>query len=247
MYSDLDVEVESSCFFSEAEIDQNLVDTTIRTQTVEWNNFISKVALKLNISSTERSRDPESKSYVADHLLVPRLKENNGLPLDGSVIRTQTVEWNNFISKVALKLNISSTERSRDQELKSYVADHLLVPRLKENNGLPLDGSVIRTLEEMNTEWQVRRRVRWFKTSDDQKYIVSKDHFDKFCFSFDLRTLRKELRLFLAVKTQGRVHTADLQADPQTLLTCALKSWIWVLGFCLDRSVTTLWFPLEEY
>ena len=84
--SDSDREVECSSLFSEAESNQNSVDTPARTHTVEWNNFISKVASKLDIPSTMRSRDSEFKSYITDHLLAPKVKENIGMPLDGSVI-----------------------------------------------------------------------------------------------------------------------------------------------------------------
>ena len=49
--SDSDREVKCNSLFSEAKFNQNLVDTTARMHTVEWNNFIRKVALNFNILS----------------------------------------------------------------------------------------------------------------------------------------------------------------------------------------------------
>ena len=102
----------------------------------------------------ERTQFRTEKKSVA--IFYPRQKSTR---IQWKTHRMYTIELNNFISKVASKLNIPSSPRNSDSELKSYVTDHVVASRLKENIDLPLDGSVTRALEEVDSEWQARGRV----------------------------------------------------------------------------------------
>ena len=46
---------------------------------------------------------------------------------------------------------------------------------------IPLDGSVLKTLYDVDEEWQTKKRVRTYKAADDMRYTVSSDHFSQYC------------------------------------------------------------------
>lgn len=83
---------------------------------------------------------------------------------------------------MASDLGILIKEKMGESEFKSYVAEHLLIPRETKQSGLPLEGSIVHILEEVDKEWQDKRKIRCFR-SHDQKYMAYEDHFKKFCTS----------------------------------------------------------------
>ncbi|XP_062618133.1 uncharacterized protein LOC134279736 [Saccostrea cucullata] len=93
---------------------------------------------------------------------------------------TSKVDWKCFVSRVATDLNIPIKEKAGETEYKSYVAEHLLMPREAKQGGLPLEGSIVHILEEVDKEWQDKGKIRCFRSHDDQKYVVEEDHFKKF-------------------------------------------------------------------
>jgi hypothetical protein len=93
------------------------------------------------------------------------------------------VGWKDFVSKVATDLNIPMQEKSGDSEYKSYIAEHLLTPKETKQCSLPLEGSVLHVLEDVDRGWQNKGRIRCFRSSDDQKYLVNEEHFKTFCTS----------------------------------------------------------------
>ena len=46
---------------------------------------------------------------------------------------------------------------------------------------IPLDGSVLKALHDVDEEWQTKKRVRTYKAADDMRYTVSSDHFSQYC------------------------------------------------------------------
>ena len=109
---------------------------------------------------------------VLDHDNVSSLSAEEGVA---------SVEWRNFVGKMAKELNISMEDEKEDQQFVSYVSERLVSSKPQEKHKLPLDGFAIQSLMEVDKEWQNKGRLRAFKANDDTKYSVSADHFSKFC------------------------------------------------------------------
>ncbi|XP_055999313.1 uncharacterized protein LOC125658470 [Ostrea edulis] len=63
---------------------------------------------------------------------------------------TSKVDWKGFVSRVASDLSIPMKEKIGDSEYKSYVAEHLLTPKEARQFSLPLEGSIVHALEELD-------------------------------------------------------------------------------------------------
>ena len=61
------------------------------------------------------------------------------------------------------------------------MSDRLMSTKGSSKFRLPLEGSAIHALLEVDKEWQSRGKVRTFKAKDDDRYAVSHEHFRKFC------------------------------------------------------------------
>ena len=86
------------------------------------------------------------------------------------------VGYTNLMCKVA-------SEKSQEVQYQS-VSDHLSCD--KQNNSssrcrLPLDGVVLNALNSVDKEFVNKGTLRTFKASDDEKFQISSDHFNKFC------------------------------------------------------------------
>ena len=44
-----------------------------------------------------------------------------------------------------------------------------------------MDGAIVSTLSEVDQEFQKRGSVKTYKSADDDRYLVRREHFDKFC------------------------------------------------------------------
>ena len=100
-------------------------------------------------------------------------------------IDTQSnVDFQKFINKVSRELHIDleSVSSSKTENFKSYVSDRLTSQTAKPpRSALPLDGFVLQTLAEVDNEFQKKGHIRTYRATDDDRYLVSSDHFDRFC------------------------------------------------------------------
>ncbi|ESP01361.1 hypothetical protein LOTGIDRAFT_157537 [Lottia gigantea] len=91
-------------------------------------------------------------------------------------------DWDSFVRKMALVLNIDCGECQKGEEHKSYITGRLLDTSHTKSARflLPLEGSVLDALHDVDAEVG-KRKVRIYKAADDSRYKVSTDHFKKFC------------------------------------------------------------------
>ena len=92
-----------------------------------------------------------------------------------------SVEWKNFVAKMSRELGISLEQEKTTNEFVSYVSDRLVSPKTSTKHKLPLEGSAIQSLMEVDKEWQSKGRIRSFKAHDDARYAISSEHFSQFC------------------------------------------------------------------
>ncbi|KAK3088220.1 hypothetical protein FSP39_016309 [Pinctada imbricata] len=92
-----------------------------------------------------------------------------------------SLEWRNFVGKMAKELNISLESEKDEEPFVSYVSERLMSSKPQEKHKLPLDGFAIQSLRGVDKEWQNKGRLRAFKANDDAKYSITADHFSKFC------------------------------------------------------------------
>ena len=90
--------------------------------------------------------------------------------------------WNEFVSKMATSLNITCENKTKQAE-KSYMKEHFLIKKETENIDLPLEGSIIQTLKDIDQEWIDNNRIRHFKYKESRKYSIFEEHFYNFCKS----------------------------------------------------------------
>ena len=92
-------------------------------------------------------------------------------------------DFQNFMKKVADQLHIDVEHIGSDtSEFKSYVSDRLVARSEKSTrSGLPMDGAILSALSEVDQEFQKRGSVKTYKSADDDRYLVTREHFDKFC------------------------------------------------------------------
>ena len=90
--------------------------------------------------------------------------------------------WNDFVRKMAACLNIPCEEKDNTEtEDKSYMSEHLLPSKEADTVNLPLEGSIIQALKEVDKEWTEKQRIRQFRSRDVKKYTVSESHYEAFC------------------------------------------------------------------
>ena len=82
---------------------------------------------------------------------------------------------------MATSLGITNNTTSSTVEVKSYMASHLLPTSEPAAIELPLDGSVIKKMKEVDSEWRNKQRVHSCKLRDMRKYTVTKDHCELYC------------------------------------------------------------------
>ena len=92
-------------------------------------------------------------------------------------------DFQNFMKKVADQLHIDVEHIASDtSEFKSYVSDRLVARSEKSTrSGLPMDGAILSALSEVDQEFKKRGSVKTYKSADDDRYLVTREHFDKFC------------------------------------------------------------------
>ena len=96
------------------------------------------------------------------------------------------MEFKAFMSKVASELGVPITSNKSDHQFQSFVSERLLSTKERQARdrlkcSIPLDGSVLKTLHDVDEEWQTKKRVRTYKAADDMRYTVSSDHFSQYC------------------------------------------------------------------
>ena len=90
-------------------------------------------------------------------------------------------DWNDFVLNMAAKLGIRCSNADKKDEEKSYMSSRLLPPKETEIVDIPLEGSIIRALKEVDNEWTTRQKVQCYTTKDRKKYSVTQDHLEAFC------------------------------------------------------------------
>ena len=149
-----------------------------------------------------RSNMPLQRDYIRvegqqlrnliDERLKSLLKSRDSLEFEENCLFTELSEsnsdnpstkgnWSDFVTKMATSLGIANRMTSSTVEEKSYMASHLLPTSEPAAIELPLDGSVIKKIKEVDNEWKNKQRVRYCKTSDIKKYTVTEDHGKLYC------------------------------------------------------------------
>ena len=89
--------------------------------------------------------------------------------------------WSDFVTKIATSPGITNNTTSFTGEEKSYMASLWLSTSEPVALELPLDGSVIKKMKEVDSKWRNKQRVSSYKLRDLKKYAVTEDHGDLYC------------------------------------------------------------------
>ncbi|KAJ8310224.1 hypothetical protein KUTeg_012089 [Tegillarca granosa] len=73
---------------------------------------------------------------------------------------------------MAQELGISLENEKANNEFASYISDRLKSSKEVVKLRLPMDGSTIQALLDVDKEWQTKGKIRAFKARDDSKYAV---------------------------------------------------------------------------
>ena len=84
-------------------------------------------------------------------------------------------EWESFINKVKAELGISEKD-VEEKSFTTYLSDRLMNTS-EIDHRLPLEGSILNTLHQVDKEWQTKGRLRAHEAVDDGRCTVSKDLF----------------------------------------------------------------------
>ena len=114
--------------------------------------------------------DVVSQADLDDSRSVCSLASNDG-----------TLDWKGFIAKLAAELNIPIESDKHEHEFASYISDRLKGSKEKTRIQLPMEGSTIQALMDVDKEWQSHGKIRSYRARDDDKFAVKADHFSKFC------------------------------------------------------------------
>ena len=95
--------------------------------------------------------------------------------------RNSRGSWSEFITKMATALGITNNMTPTTVEERSDMASLLLPTSEPGAMELPLDGSIIRTIKEVDKDWRNNQRVRFCNTRDFKKYAVTEDHCKLYC------------------------------------------------------------------
>ena len=112
--------------------------------------------IDLRLKSLLKSRD--SREDEEDCLFT----EQNESELGNQTSRN----WSEFIDKMAASLGITNSIAPATVEERSYMASHLLPTSDPAAMELPLDGSVIRTIKEVDKDWTNKQRVHYCNSKD---------------------------------------------------------------------------------
>ena len=100
-------------------------------------------------------------------------------------------DFQNFMKKVADQLHIDVEHIGSDtSEFKSYVSDRLVARSEKSTrfglpmdgailSGLPMDGAILSALSEVDQEFQKRGSMKTYKSADDDRYLVTREHVEE--------------------------------------------------------------------
>lgn len=140
-----------------------------------------------------------------------------------------------------------------ESEFRSYVAEHLLIPRETKQSGLPLEGSIVHILEDVDKEWQEKEKIRCFRSHDDQKYMVDEDHFKQFCTSPQLDENIEEgimssaesrsQKSAMPYKFNNKAFDStnnELKKNRHELKTIAKTNFIWLIDYYILRQNSIL-------
>ena len=193
---------------SDPEINQNFGEDALR-------RLIDERLRRMLSKDTQNTNFEESGEEECDSVFSWTGSET-AVPVQG---KDSLSEWRTFIAKVASTLNINCSESEELEEFKSYIAQHLLPPKEPERIEIPLDGSVIRTLKGVDSEWQANNSIRCFKRKDDQKFTVPRDHFERFCIPPNLDESIEEGVMASSNRQSARFSLSNKSAD-------ATNSWL---------------------
>ena len=131
----------------------------------------------------ERLKTILSGSQFADKIPIPDVRINPMEQNPGEDESKNPKEnWNDFVKKMSACLNIPCEEKDNTKAKdRSYVSEHLLPSKETDAVNLPLEGSIIQALKEVDKEWTENQRIRQFRNRDVKKYKVSESHYEAFC------------------------------------------------------------------
>ncbi|KAK3108869.1 hypothetical protein FSP39_017603 [Pinctada imbricata] len=129
-----------------------------------------------------RSQISDSRSHISDtrsHLSDTSLDQES---VAATSVKGHS-DFQKFMMKVANTLHIEAENITSDAtEYKSYVSNRLVSQSDKvSRSGLPIDGAILNALSEVDQEFQKKGSIKTYRTSDDDKYLVTREHFEKFC------------------------------------------------------------------
>ncbi|KAJ8320024.1 hypothetical protein KUTeg_001611 [Tegillarca granosa] len=164
-------------------------DSRVRSRMTELNEQDEDSSSRFNRFLNESSKasdildvtltDSDNNQFREDHESVSE-EEDSDITSRASSTENM-VEWKSFIHKMAQELGISLENEKANNEFASYISDRLKSSKEVVKLRLPMDGSTIQALLDVDKEWQTKAKIRAFKARDDSKYAVMSDHFDKFC------------------------------------------------------------------
>lgn len=73
----------------------------------------------------------------------------------------------------------SYKEKIGESEFRSNDAERLLIAKETKQFDLPLEGSIMHILEEVDKEWQDKGKIRCFRSHNDEKYTVDVNIIDR--------------------------------------------------------------------
>ena len=157
-------------------------------------------------------------------------------------------EWKSFINKVKAELGISEKD-VEEKSFPTYLSDRLKLNTSEIDHRLPLEGSVLNTLHQVDKEWQSKGRLRAYKAVDDGRLTVSKDHFSQYCTTPRLdenveeglvsQTAKKSGTRFKFSNKKDQSRNSDLQRiDASARLMLREVSHASMITSYLDRVVS---------
>ena len=129
---------------------------------------------------------------LIDERLKSLLKHRNSSELEENCLFTEQNDsdlesqnargsWSEFVTKMATALGITQSMAPSTIEERSYMAPHLLPHCDPAAMELPLDGSIIKTIKDVDKDWRINQRVRYCNTKDLKKYVVTESHAKLYC------------------------------------------------------------------